>query len=387
MKKKYKGSINNNYNKMINCLDTPRLEELDLVFVLDCTGSMGSVISEAQKKMKHMMTEFKLQFDTQIGLVEYRDHPPQERTFVTIIHPFTDNDELMKEYINACSASGGGDGAEAVTAGLYEALHMEWREKAIKICVLLADAPPHGIEPSGDGFPNGDPDDKDPLQIAREMRDKKILLYTLGCKGIESYKYARDFMVAVSEITGGQAISLENTTELTKIIIGAVGEESSLQIAETEISKLLPEGFNLMSADEQEKIISDITKSLISIETKQLQVKSLDSKYSHLFQQYPSLSEVKTNLQLLVPVHVPVHVPMRTHYHAERRTDDMDTDDIDDLDDTESIRSVGRGSSFPVGRGFYETIAPPADLLIRASISSQQVKRLVGRITTSSSHN
>lgn len=48
-------------------------------------------------------------------------------------------------------ASGGGDGPEAVTAALAEALHMDWREHASKMVVLIADAPPHGIGEYGDG--------------------------------------------------------------------------------------------------------------------------------------------------------------------------------------------------------------------------------------------
>lgn len=52
------------------------------------------------------------------------------------------------------SASGGGDGPEAVADGLYEVLHMDWRDEAAKVGVLIADAPPHGLGESGDGFPN-----------------------------------------------------------------------------------------------------------------------------------------------------------------------------------------------------------------------------------------
>lgn len=39
--------------------------------------------------------------------------------------------------------------------GLYEVLQMAWREEAAKVCVLIADAPPHGLGEHGDGFPNG----------------------------------------------------------------------------------------------------------------------------------------------------------------------------------------------------------------------------------------
>jgi hypothetical protein len=48
-------------------------------------------------------------------------------------------------------ASGGGDGPEAVTAGLMEALNMDWRSNATKLVILIADAPPHGIGEYGDG--------------------------------------------------------------------------------------------------------------------------------------------------------------------------------------------------------------------------------------------
>ena len=37
----------------------------------------------------------------------------------------------------------GGDGPEAVSAGLKAACDMEWRPNAAKIAVLIADAPPH----------------------------------------------------------------------------------------------------------------------------------------------------------------------------------------------------------------------------------------------------
>jgi hypothetical protein len=43
------------------------------------------------------------------------------------------------------TASGGGDGPEAVTAGMAASLtELEWRREASKMVVLIADAPPHG---------------------------------------------------------------------------------------------------------------------------------------------------------------------------------------------------------------------------------------------------
>lgn len=44
-----------------------------------------------------------------------------------------------------------------VAAGLNALLKLSWRQHATKIVVFIADAPPHGIEESGDDYPNGDP--------------------------------------------------------------------------------------------------------------------------------------------------------------------------------------------------------------------------------------
>jgi hypothetical protein len=49
----------------------------------------------------------------------------------------------------------GGDGPEAIADALDAVLKLSWRPEAVKMCVLIADAPPHGLGTAGDGFPNG----------------------------------------------------------------------------------------------------------------------------------------------------------------------------------------------------------------------------------------
>lgn len=44
-----------------------------------------------------------------------------------------------------------------MTPALYDAVHnLKWRSGAVKIAILIADAPPHGLEVSGDHWPNGE---------------------------------------------------------------------------------------------------------------------------------------------------------------------------------------------------------------------------------------
>jgi hypothetical protein len=127
------------------------------VFIQDCTGSQGSYISAATRNIELICDtifesgRLQAREDLRIGLVAYRDHPPQDHTYVTKNFGFTSDVALVHKHLNSLYASGGGDGPEAVTAGMAEALQMEWRPNASKMVVLIADAPPHGIGEYGDG--------------------------------------------------------------------------------------------------------------------------------------------------------------------------------------------------------------------------------------------
>merc|ERR1719474_1337329 len=73
---------------------------------------------------------------------------------------FTPYPFQIKLELDPIQASGGGDGPECLTRALYDcSTNLKWRDDAIKIIIVITDAPPHGLEKRGnDGFPNGDPD-------------------------------------------------------------------------------------------------------------------------------------------------------------------------------------------------------------------------------------
>ncbi len=52
---------------------------LDLVFTMDCTGSMGPYIDSARNNIRLIVEEIiaSEKSDIRLALVEYRDHPPQ----------------------------------------------------------------------------------------------------------------------------------------------------------------------------------------------------------------------------------------------------------------------------------------------------------------------
>lgn len=205
---------------------------LDIVFCVDCTGSMGAYIAAAQENINRIIDQLVAheKCDLRFGLVAYRDHPPQDSTYVTRVFPFSTARRTIKNNVAWMSADGGGDGPEAVTAGMHAVLNMDWRKQCTKVCVLIADAPPHGLEPTGDGFPGGDPNGHDPLQIAREMAKRGIVLYTVGCEpALGQYARARGFFIAVAQLTGGQAVTLASSSLLADVILAGTAEEVALE--------------------------------------------------------------------------------------------------------------------------------------------------------------
>ena len=152
----------------------------------------------------------------------------------------------MKGWLEQCTADGGGDGPEAVADALHEALQLSWRHEATKICILISDAPPHGLDTNGDTFPNGSPNGFDPIKIVQAMAERGITLYSVGVeppigkissvsrKTTDALALAlflvpyRDFFMALAYKTGGQYVPMVNAGLLAQVIIGGVREEISL---------------------------------------------------------------------------------------------------------------------------------------------------------------
>jgi Mg-chelatase subunit ChlD len=223
------------------------IKKLDLVFACDATGSMGAYIQQAKENIETIISEVVAlaQADVRFALIQYRDFTPEYSTFVTQVSPFTESLEEMKGYVNSMSASGGGDGPEAVTEALWEALQLPWRHDSAKVFILISDAPPHGLEPSSDDFPNGDPTGRDPLVLAGLMANKGIVIYSVGVEpGLGSYTHGRDFMMALAKITTGQFLPLANANLLPTVVIGGAIEEISL----TRYMELVKEQSDILKA-------------------------------------------------------------------------------------------------------------------------------------------
>jgi hypothetical protein len=195
------------------------------------------------------------------GLVTYRDHPPQDTSYVTQVFPFTSDIMTATANVSTMVASGGGDGPEALADAMLNVRDMPYRPGASKICIWIADAPPHGIEPRGDGFPDGCPCGHDPIALAIDCLRRGITIYTVGCEAnLQAYVSAFHFLIAVAEITQGQALGLANVDLLARVVVGGAQEELGLALLKDRVEAWMAELGEGFSVDNYTKHVMERLK-------------------------------------------------------------------------------------------------------------------------------
>jgi hypothetical protein len=196
----------------IKWLDGKTRGELDLVFLVDATASMDEYIREALKSIGTLTDAFAtspLCKSVRYALVAYRDHPPQETTFVTRVTPFSSDATDIRSALGQLDAKGGGDDPEAVTDGLHDVVRLPWRANATRVVVWFGDAPPHGVGLKGDAFPAGFPCGHHWHTQAESLREMGITVYAVGClPKLRSYVGAEEVFRTVARLTRGMFLPL-----------------------------------------------------------------------------------------------------------------------------------------------------------------------------------
>lgn len=120
--------------------------KIEVVFVIDTTGSMGGLIHAAKEKIWSIastMASAQITPDIKMGLVAYRDKG--DRYVTKNVALSNDLDSMYAELMDF-KADGGGDTPESVNQGLYEAVNsMQWSDdqQTYKVVFLVGDAPAH----------------------------------------------------------------------------------------------------------------------------------------------------------------------------------------------------------------------------------------------------
>ena len=84
-------------------------------------------------------------------------------------------------------------------------------------------------------LPKGCPSGYDPVEVCRELAQRSIVLYTVGCE--PNAKAYRDLYMALAHITGGQYVPLRMADLLSQVILGGAREELSLQLLQEDVDE------------------------------------------------------------------------------------------------------------------------------------------------------
>jgi Mg-chelatase subunit ChlD len=198
-----------------------KVTTIELVFVLDTTGSMGGLLEGAKGKIWGIVNDImqkrsKQAVNVKVGLVAYRDRGD---AYVTQLTPLSDNLDDVYARLMALKAEGGGDGPEDVRSAMQAGLkQMQWSKpgpRTTQIMFLVGDAPPH------DDYA----DVPDIVVTARQARQQGMIVNTIQCgsnaEATGPWQTLAQFgggsYFAIAQDGGVQVVATPYDTELAKL--------------------------------------------------------------------------------------------------------------------------------------------------------------------------
>lgn len=115
---------------------------IDLVIVIDTSGSMQSVIDEVKAQVEDFIGNLQsLVPASRVAVVAYRDKGEE---YVTKWVDFSFKTDKVQQFVAGLRADGGGDYEEGVKQGIEAAIdELKWRKSARRIIILVGGTPPH----------------------------------------------------------------------------------------------------------------------------------------------------------------------------------------------------------------------------------------------------
>ena len=205
------------------------VRHIDLVFVVDATGSMGPYIAAAKQTVERVASQVRdMGFKPELayGFCAYRDHN-DESLFVTRHLDLTTDENKFQSFVRELDVDGGEGGPEAAYDGVLQALRKtSWRGRGLshRIMVLVGDEP--AAEPGHH---------KNPLNISAAKimglaNELNVHIFGVGVGGLGDAEYLRrkKQFCSLSEGTGGAYFGIEDSDELVSKVEDLVGQGSQL---------------------------------------------------------------------------------------------------------------------------------------------------------------
>lgn len=185
-----------------------RLNQLDVGFAIDSTGSMGAIVQWIQRDVMKMMKAFEmLSREPRIGVTFYRDVGDR---YVVLNLPLTSNSQALAAALRQVDAKGGGDVPESVYDALQALSVQKWSggKSSRKVILLIGDAPPHK-----NTLPQIE-------QLVSQMAKKGFMFYAFKIRtgyasklNMENYDSELSTFDKIAELGGGESLWVDFNEE------------------------------------------------------------------------------------------------------------------------------------------------------------------------------
>jgi PKD repeat protein len=207
------------------------LKKMDLIFVIDTTGSMSDDIANVKAQATDIVNALDSKaVNYRVAVADYRDYPQMpyggSGDYVYKLDcPFSNDQTAINNAINGLAIGDGEDAPEAVNSALINAmtdvnkdpaneLRYGWRSGITKAIIQIGDAPGHDPEPFPGGYSSAD-------VASWSKKIDPVGVYTI-CIG--SDPSAISYFSSISSSTGGVAFTTTDASTLVDTIIQAIGE-------------------------------------------------------------------------------------------------------------------------------------------------------------------
>lgn len=173
---------------------------MDVAICIDVTSGMQPFIDGLAKGLQEAFVDYAssvLRVKPRLAVVTFSDHDVDHGTdgkaadgahshssCATVVTDFTHDIEAVAKQLGSISATADTDYPECVACGTAELPGLSWGYDALRVAVLIGDAPPHGVLgktafASKDRFPDGCPLGHDMVKTGTELEKNRVQKYEI----------------------------------------------------------------------------------------------------------------------------------------------------------------------------------------------------------------